>query len=250
MRIYLKSICAVIVACLMFSGCATTQPAAPIPIDEQSAALGLSLKMRQGPLKLTSATPDIVFFVRLEEGETAADVVGKRQLIPSTWADKEQVYLFNVEPGTYAAVAAIYGVEHEPTSTNVASTNIGSNASASFDITIYGEDTYRNYFSQEMVAETVATVAPGSLVFIGRFVANQSTSFGDGDEVQEHFIRIVEGEGADESGFSKMLSGEYSRRLDPHEIQRGEDAHNKFVKNAEKYLAGTAWKIRAEQTLT
>jgi len=242
MKIRLLPIAITILSGALLCGCASTGgPAPPNPIDAQSAGLCMSLKMRQGPLKMTSETPDVVLFVHLAEGETVGDVVEKRYLIPSTWVDKEQVYIFNLEPGTYAAVAAIYGVEQEPTEIHVASTNIGSNVKVSFDITHYGEDTYRNYFSEELVAETVTTVEPGEVAFMGRFVTNQSTSFGGGDPVQEHFLRVVEGEGADKSGFSKMMSGDYSRRLDTHEIERGEEQRQKFMKNARKYVGGTAW---------
>jgi len=222
-------------------GCAGTLPPPPAPIDDQSAGLGLSLKMRQGPLKLTSATPDIVLFAPLAEGETVADVVGKQTLIPSTFADGEQIYLLNLEPGTYAAVAAVYGVEQEPTEITFASTNIGSNVSVSFGAEYFGEETYRNYFSEDLVARTMTTIEPGTFVYMGRYITNQSTTLGNCDPTQDYVMHFVEGDQADRGGFVKFMSGDFSRRLDLHEFDGGAKQQGEFRKKADKYFAGTAW---------
>ena len=53
---------------LLFA-CGATRPLpAPEPIDSDSAGLGFWLKMR-APLRFVNNKPDVVLFVRLEEGE-------------------------------------------------------------------------------------------------------------------------------------------------------------------------------------
>jgi len=220
----------------------STAPPPPGPIDDESSAIGISLKMREGPIHLTSKTPDVVLFVRLEEGESVDDVLSKEVLIPSTLVDGEQAYLLNVSAGTYAAVAALYAVEQKGTPIPVASQNVGSNMSVGVSIDMFGgKDTYRSYFSMDLIEKTRTEVGSHEFTFMGRFVGDQSTTFGDGDDAQVHFLKVLEGKD-EAAGFVKdIFSSDHARRLSFHEANRDRETEDKFFENARKHLKETPW---------
>lgn len=232
-------IAAVLLASL--TACSKSPPP-PGPIDDESSAIGVALKMREGPIHLTSKTPDVVLFVRLEEGESMADVLSKDVLIPSTLVDGEQAYLLNVSAGTYVAVAALYAVQQNSTPVPVTSQNVGSNMNVGVGIDMFGgENTYRSYFSMDLIERTQTVVGSHDFAFMGRFVGDQSTTFGDGDEAQVHFMKVLEGRD-EASGFVKdIFSKDHARRLSHHEASRDRDTEAKFFKNARKDLKETPW---------
>ena len=233
---------ALLIATLMvFVGCAGRVPP-PDPFDAASSAIGLELKMRT-PIKITSKKPNLVLFVRLEEGEGVDDVLKKTEVIPSTFCDGEQAYLLNAEPGTYVAVAAVYG---KTRNFSASSTSQVGGGTVTMNTSLRGKETNRNYFSRELVEATLTPVPAGSFAFMGRYVTDQSGSFGEGDEMQRYFLWVVEGEGAQKSGFAKMLSGDYSHRLDIHEIERGPEAEQQFLEKARYHLGETAWLARLD----
>ena len=93
-----------------------------------------------------------------------------------------------------------------------------------------------------MVAETMTTVAPASFAFMGSFSADQSFRFGEADDVQVHFLKVLEGEDVDRTGFWKDITSEgLALRLTPREIGRGGKAKTQFCKKAKDHLKGTAW---------
>jgi len=235
-------VAALIVFCTALLGCAATYPPPPSPIDELSAALGLDLEARHSPLRLTSEWPEVVLFLRMEEGESIADLVGREDLIPSTLVHEKQVYLLNVPPGTYVAVAAINIITEEPTEIELAKVPVGNSFNFSLSTELDKNDSITNsYFSAELIEQTMTTVEPGSFAFMGRFSTNQSFSLGDVDELQQHFLHVIEGAMAEKSGFNKHAEGIRSRRLDPHKTDRSEKRQRKFFDKARERLAGSAW---------
>jgi len=229
-----------LVLMLIMSACSQGAPP-PDPIDDQSSAVGIALKMRVGPLKITSEKPDVILFARLEEGETVDDVLTKEVLIPSTFVSGEQAYLLNAAPGTYVAVCALYAVENQSSDTETFSTDVGSGVSVGVSLdTFGGEDTYRNYFSKELIDRTKVTVGPRSFACMGRFVANQAT-FGNADEHQKHFLMVLEGKDDASNFLVDMFSSDHARCLTLHEAHTDEAAGKEFCKRAMNDLEGTAW---------
>lgn len=226
------------------ASCAGNVPPPPEPIDSESAAVAIALKMRSklGPIVTETYKPDAVLFVQLDAEEGLDSLLVKEELIPSTLVDDEYAYLLNAAPGTYAAVAAVYGEDVEPVGVPVTSGNVGSNTNVSIGLSLFGGDsTTRNYFSEDIIRETVVTVHPGEVVFVGEFVTDQSSHFGDGDEAQVHFRRVVEGEDAGSGLLSGLFSSDSSLRLSLHEIKRDDKARSKFCKKARQRLKESAW---------
>ena len=244
---------------LLFA-CGATRPLpAPEPIDSDSAGLGFWLKMR-APLRFVNNKPDVVLFVRLEEGEGLDDLLEKKYTIASTAADGGYVYLLNANPGTWVAVAAIYSYEKTETiewaSVNVGKTvHIGSiSVTGSVGLTLYSEyttkNTYRCYFSRDLIEQTKTKISGGSFTFGGRFVGDSSAKFGEGDEFQHHFMLLVEGRGEGRSMLREMVGSEHSVRLSPHDLDRTPSAEEKFLNKAAIHLGKTGWALKIQELLT
>jgi hypothetical protein len=206
--------------------CGTNPPPTPKsnPIDETSSALGVQLKMR-APARFVSNEPDYVIFARLEEGVPLTETY---DLYSSTFAHDGHVYLMNVEPGTYVAVAAVY----EYTKTPPINPN---DPDADRPVTV---EVVRNYFSCELIEQTRTEVRPNSFAFMGQIVADQSMKFGEGGTCQRFFMESIE---ENRSGLSKFFSGEKSVRLDPHERDVSKAAKREFLEVAKTHFAKTGW---------
>jgi hypothetical protein len=194
-------------------------------MDGQSCAIGLQLKMRI-PAKIISVKPDLVVFARVDEGVALTESF---ELYGSTYAHDGYAYLTNAEPGTYVVVGAIYEVS------NTSVTMPGESDSEAKT----RREVYRNYFSCDLIEQTRFTVSPGSFAFIGRIVGDQSSTFGDADDCQRHFLALVEDE--NKSGFSKLLHGVSSRRVKPHEKDVSDQAKKEFFLKSREFFAPTGW---------
>lgn len=228
---------------LVLSCASTIRP--PGPADSRAAGLGIGLEMKRklGPITTERNLPGVVLFVRLEEGEDLDDLTSKETLIPSTLVDGEHAYLLNVKPGTYVAVAAIYTEDNEPLNVPVASAQVSSNVSVGFSMDLFGgQTTYRNYFSREMITQTQTTVAPGTMAFMGHYVAIQSFRFGEAEDVQKHFLHVLEGADVDRTGFfDDLASSGFAHRLSASKVEKDSRATVKFCKQAKKHLKKTPW---------
>ena len=104
-----------------------------------------------------------VFFVR-SESETS--LVQKTEILASDFGDKNQVYLFNVPPGKYAAVGAFTDASPPAPSQSV-------------------------YFDSATIAATEVTVEPGKIVFMGDMIVKVDIGMSHADPAQNHFGDLV-----------------------------------------------------------
>ena len=239
-----RSVC-IILALLASSvviGYSGSDPPPPAePTDSESAALGMYLKIR-APMKLFKSQPHLVLFARLGEGEGIEDLDRKSELIPSTFVSGYHVYLLDVPPGTYVAVATVHWKENPPDTIRVASVNFGPLTFEYYLEFLYEPDAFRYYFSKQLIEETKVTIEPGSFVFVGEFVADSTTKVKKADEVQRHLMQMIEGERANKSKFTKgFMYGEYSYLLAPHETDRSKGAEIQFFTKATKHLEESTW---------
>jgi hypothetical protein len=198
---------------------------------------------KMGPLSIGTTRPEMVLFVRLDEGEDLDNLTEKRALIPSSRIAGDYAVLLNASPGTYVAVAALYGEDVEGVEVPVASTNVGPHVTATFSLEMFaGEVVHRNYFSREMIAATMTRVDPASFAFMGSYRADQSFRFGDADDLQRHFLRVIEGEDVDRSGFfSDLTSSDWAKRLTLTEVRRDAMVVAAFAEQAMDDLKGSGW---------
>ena len=107
------------------------------------------------------------------------------------------------------------------------------------------EGTFMNYLSRELIESTRTRVELGTVTFMGRYVANQSLRFGDGEPIQRHFMEMFEGK---TSATRKFLRGDASKRLTLHEMSTDSKYARKFLEKAREQLS-SAWTVEIDQKL-
>ncbi len=227
----------------LFFSCASAE-APPEPIDSESSGLAVSLEMLMGigPVRSAGTKPETVLFVRLDPGETVAHLADEVVLIPSTFVRGDYAYLLNAPPGRYALVAAIYVEDVGPTEVPF-SVPVNSDVSVGYELELSdGKVTHRNYLSRDMIEESLTTVVAGSFAFMGSFEADQPFLFGDADELQLHFMRVLEGEDVDRSGFFRDMQNEgRAHCLTLRTAKRDAETEAAFRREAKDVLEATAW---------
>jgi len=166
-------------------GCAGTVPPAR-PLDDQKSVIDIAVKTRP-PLKLFGGSKsNQVYFLRMAEGDSTY-MVG--DLLSSNFSKDGQMYLLNAEPGRYVVVAAYHSksTAQSPASTGPAKPGV----SVSVGVSTPSETHYTTFFAREVIKLTEITVAPGSMVFMGNYVVDQSTGMKDADETQAYFFNLV-----------------------------------------------------------
>lgn len=231
--------------------CASTEPL-PEPIDPDSTGLGIALDLRLGigPIRSSGTRPETVLFVRLEEGESLADLEKKSALIPSTCVRGDYAYLLNAPPGTYVAVAAVYVEDVGPTEVPMTA-SLSSSVSVGYKLELSdGKVTHRSYFSRDMIARSLTTVPAGSFAFMGSYEADQPFLFGEPDDLQLHFLHVLEGADVDRAGFFADMANEgRSHCLALHAAKKDREAERLFRHETRELLEDTAWIQRVEASM-
>ncbi len=220
---------------ISLTGCALQ-----VPKMEQSgsSAIGISLKI-EAPFGLDWLTPqnnEVVYFIRVEHNQN----ILQSSFIRSNYEKDGRVYLLNVLPGEYVAVAYSYTV---PTGS---STGPRSNR-------------YLVFFSKELVEQTYVSISKGQVSFAGNYILSTSLigpRLIGVDYVQRHYKNMMSPDPP--SIFNpvertKWLIDDFSNK-DENRVyadwnyrglilksERNEDAKNKFLKNANKDLAEGGW---------
>lgn len=216
----------------------------PGPVDPQSSGLAVSLELLVGigPVRASGTRPETVLFVRLEDGETLEDLREKSELIPSTFVKGDYAYLLNAPPGRYVAVGATY-VEDVGATDVPMTARVNANLSLGYALELSdGLVTHRSYLSRDMIERSLTSVEAGSFAFMGSFAADQPLLFGEPDELQLHFMHVVEGADVDRSGFFQDMTNEgRSHCVTLRSLQQGPEAARAFREQARETLRDTAW---------
>jgi hypothetical protein len=124
-----------------------------------------------------------IFFVRLQ-----ADGQNRQgDLLISNHRADGYAYLINASPGRYAAIGA--GVHSTGQHTFGGST-------------VYSGGTSYWYFPASMIDETIVTVEPSEVAFMGEFEISGDLGFDDADDTQKHYARFLD-EDADQVRFNR-----------------------------------------------
>lgn len=190
-------------------------PRLPAPDSEKG---GIAVTVR-GRFPLGQKSPAVqVYFVRLGEG---VDMYSAESVVPSDFSKKKQVYLLNVKPGRYVAVAARLQ-------------SLG---------TLVGD--YVVFFDRAMIPRTEIEVAPGRIAFMGDLFVDLKVKLSEADEAQMHYLRLVE-PGAARMGFTlRALSHEYMYRGELIEMDRTAATESAFWTLARGKIFGGAQDWRA-----
>lgn len=173
----IKRLVAIILLSIVFSSCAGTLPP-PQPIDHRIAGIAIHITESPPAGIWFKRIPGRIYFIRLEDG--ASDSYIKHSVIASNYSKDGYIYLLNVPPGRYAAVASY---------TRVPTTDYNYN--------------YSTYYSRELVKLTEIEVKSGEIAFMGRFLINQAMTnslaatlvpvegLQGAEDVQLHYFRLI-----------------------------------------------------------
>lgn len=217
----------VALALLALSACAGVPP--PRPLDSQSAAIGISVSLK-APIRLFSRAPDWIYFVKVEREEDLYTQGQQYRL--SNYVEGDHVYLLNAPPGRYVAVAASYRTQTQKGATKE----------------------FTTFFSKELIKLTEVTAAPGTIVFMGKYVVNTSAGLTDADDAQLHYFHLVApnaliGPGVTAGVLSAMFSGEFFYRGMLAEGTRDKKAEDQFLGKAIEDLREGGWSAMIQQRL-
>jgi hypothetical protein len=218
-----KKVLSAIFAITALSACAIQLPV-PIPLDgASSAGIGVLVKTR-APIKLFSMKVDNVMFVRLEGNDRWQYI--STHPITSNYNKDGYVYLLNAPPGRYAAVATL---------------ELQSQGG--------GVQRFSTYFSRDLVKATEVILEPGRIVFMGEFVVDTSTSFKDADDVQSHYLKLISPDVEGRSTFWGSMMGDNHFTGTLHEVNKNEEAHEKFLATTRENLGEVGW-LAVDQSIT
>lgn len=226
-----KKISTILVSLIIIalSACASLPP--PKPLEPESAAIGISLKL-QGPIKLFKNEAARVFFVKVDRKDNPYN---KTQLISSNYVKGNQVYLLNAKPGQYAAVAAFYDKDSPlfpPSSPS---------GGVSVSVTYSRKTQYTTYFSKEIIENTLVEAKPGTMTFMGDYVVDMSLRFKDADDAQLHYYRLIAPNEENKNAFLSLISGDHHYRGSPHEMNHDKQAEIRFLTHAIETFGGSGW---------
>jgi len=215
--------------------CSTTPPS---PLNQESSAVAIHVgaNYHSAVLSLDCFRPEKVYFIKLDDSNTLTgkELVESTMNVEAWWGDnligRNTIYLFNLPPGRYAAVAA-YGTGY-----------------INYDNVIY-------LFSEEMIKSTIVDVKPGSFVYIGAFVSEMGkmlNPFDNSDDVQKyyykHFSSIYKDHGGLLSGH--LIAERYYYIATPLKEKRiSKDSKRKFLEEQLKEFSNTKWEVNIRREL-
>lgn len=138
------------------------------PVDSTLGGIGVSIKVKGPTMISVSSHATGAYFVKAGE---STDVFHSPDYLPSNYADANQVYLLNVEPGKYVLIAAFTPQEQGAPGQTLPSAN--------------------TYFDQAMIKATEVTVVAGGIAFMGEIVAKTSTGMGKADGAQNFYGDLI-----------------------------------------------------------
>lgn len=213
-----------------------------VPKMEQSegSVIGISLETEVpfGLSWLTSKSDEVVYFIRIDKNPN----ILQPNLIRSNYAKNGSIYLLNVLPGEYKAVAYSY---HAPTGAS----------------TGQKESVYLTFFSKELIEQTYVRVAKGQVSFAGNYILSTSlmtpkTLLREADGAQVYYKKLMNPYSPSifnpieriKSLFDDMsnrdenrVSATWDYRGSILKSERNKNAENKFLEKAKVDLAEGGW---------
>jgi hypothetical protein len=175
----------------------------------------VAIKVEKPELFSGSTTASSIYFVRLEgDGQYRQERVYE----PNYESDGYS-YLVNVSPGKYAAIGAVvYTQPNGPT---------GPISSSYW------------CFPESMIDETIITVEPSEVAFMGEFEVSGDLQFDDADETQKHYANLFRG-GAPQNAVTKRFRNWGNKIIAEYRKDQSEMATQRFLQSSQ-LLADVGW---------
>lgn len=196
-------------------GCATV----PRPSDPQRAGVGISVTIR-APIAIFTRGAAKIYFVRVEGG---TDPYLQENLLVSNYAQGGHVYLLDIPPGRYVAVAAWFPASAPGQS---------------------GE--FVTVFARDVIKLTDMTLAPGSVRFMGEYVLDTAGGLKGADDAQLHYLSLFE-PGARTIRPIMRYGNYYAGSL--RESRRDPDSERRFLGKALEHLESSGWTTAVRRSL-
>jgi hypothetical protein len=164
----------------------------------------------------------VIFFVRLQsDGQNR-----QGDLLISNHRAGGYAYLINASAGRYAAIGA----------------GVHSTAQHNFvDSTVYSWSTSYWYFPASMIDETIVTVEPWGVAFMGEFEISGDLGLDDADDTQKHYANFLN-EDADQGRSKGWWRGQPSLGfMAEYQKAPSEMATERFMKSS-RGLAELGWR--------
>ena len=224
-----------------------------------SSAIGISVE-RLASISWLDIYAQSVYFVRIDN----KDDLFQKRIFKSNYATDERVYLLNVPPGVYVAVASFdaeslgqmkvskhvekpkpvkpkYGFKDKDMRQLVDPSTFSTSSNASK--TKRSEPTMSKsfvYFSEELIERTRVTVKAGQFVFLGDYTVKGITHPSNARPIQHHYRDVVEAYALEHGlGDFKMSTIKYYESQ--YEFDHSRDGEVEFLKGAKKDLTGSGW---------
>jgi len=152
-----------------------------------------------------------IWFIKLNKDQDLLDV---ESVIQSDYNKGGQVYLTGILDGVYAMVAARYYIYDENYTTRTY---------------------YTTHFNEDLILRSIVEVDSGEFVFTGKWIVKMRTMYGKknkGDEVSQHFFKMLTGDIKKSSWGVQVLSGEYHSWGEFKDFQRSATIVNDFKTKA------------------
>lgn len=183
------------------------------PVDTNAVAVGLSMKLK---LLFGSVRIEGAYLVRLDDKE---DTLKQDRLILADTLSNGYVYLLNAQPGRYAVVAVMYPYRFSKQ-------------------VIY-------LMPKSLVQQTVTTVAPGTIGYLGDYEVEGSGigSEGGDDDIEKHYFHLLS---------AKPVANPPKFVAHPLNSARDEQSEKQFLKYTDEMLLkghGGGWSTWIQQQL-
>ncbi len=170
-----------------------SNPVAPVA-DAGVVGVGVTLHPPFYPGDYFGKTPDEVYFIRLSDESDGGDfgsldLMNPEKVYVSGRRDNGRLYLTDVPPGRYAAVAARYerrrnpGIGGRPSS--------GSGMGIGLGLRFGTPPNYTVFFSENIVRSSVRTVRRGEISDLGSFEIDMVGEMQEADDVQRHYMNLI-----------------------------------------------------------
>lgn len=192
------------------------------PPNPERGSIGITIRSL-APIKIFRSSAAQVFFVRVEEG---VDPFDADAFLPSNYAKGRQVFLLNVRPGRYLAVAA----------------DLRAAPGSGLDM--------KAFFSEKLIPLTEVTVAAGEVVFAGDFLVATHLDMKDADRAQTHYYGLISPEMAGRTYMGRAFSGEGAYRAELESAAKDSGTEREFWNEVQtKVLTTQEWRAVIEKRL-
>lgn len=209
---------------ILFIPACASLPKPPVPDDNNSAVLGVRVKLNV--TAISSLSPDRVYFVRVDE---PGQPLKKGEIIHSNYKDDDVFYVLNAKPGYY--MLSFYKHAVRMNSGGYITTN-----------------RFTTLLSEHAALASKTRVESGKVVFMGDIKTDTSTNKDDSDEYQRYLVGSLQLKNTEVSDAILQALNPFSRNIsyyiwygNSQGADTSTDSKSAFLINSRKTFEKTAW---------